>query len=474
MTPADYLAHDAVGLAHLIASREVSAAEVLDAALSRAEAANGKVNAIVLDLADRARADAARAGAAGGPLAGVPFLLKDLGAQLAGTATSSGSALFAGRPATSDSALDEAYRRAGLVIFGKTNTPELGLEPVTEPTHFGPCRNPWSLERTAGGSSGGAAAAVAAGIVPAAHASDGGGSIRIPASCCGLFGMKPSRGRVSAAPAGEGWGGFSTTHAVTRTVRDSAALLDVACKPQPGDPYWAPPPERPFLEEVSREPGRLRIGFTTQAIASGAISEDCAAAVRAAAGLCEGLGHDVREVRLEWAYGPVQRAASAIVAASVAATLDAEAERRGRAIESGEVEPATWAMSQTGRGLAAAGHVLALQTAHAFGRRVAQEFSTLDVILTSTLGMAPPPVGWLSGGGAAEYVSRLFAFMPNTQAFNVSGNPAMSVPLALSSEGLPIGVQFVAAQAAEALLFRLAAQLEAAAPWPGLAPAFAA
>ena len=285
----EYRQHDAVGLAGRVAKGEVSAGELLETALERMAQVNPALNAVTLDLADFGRKLAAAKPS--GPLAGVPFLLKDLGALLEGTVTSSGSALLKDNVAAADSALTTAYREAGLVIFGKTNTPEFGLMPITESSFLGPCRNPWDVSRTPGGSSGGAASAVAAGIVPAAHASDGGGSIRTPASACGLFGMKPSRGRVSFAPLGEGWGGASIQHAVTRSVRDSAVLLDIACQPQVGDPYFLPAPPRPYAQEVGRAPGSLRIGFTTAALASGALDPECAAAVLEAAKLCAGLGH---------------------------------------------------------------------------------------------------------------------------------------------------------------------------------------
>jgi Asp-tRNA(Asn)/Glu-tRNA(Gln) amidotransferase A subunit family amidase len=241
MNQSDYLARDAVGLAELIRSGEVSALEVVEAAITRLEAVNPRLNAVTLNLAETAR-ETVKAGAPEGPLGGVPFLLKDLGAQVAGLPTTAGSWLMGDPPSVADSAIVSAYRKGGLVLLGKTNTPEFGLEPVTEPVRFGPSRNPYDLARTPGGSSGGASAAVAGGIVPAAHASDGGGSIRIPAACCGLFGLKPSRGRVSFAPADEGWGGFSMQHAVTHTVRDSAVLLDLVSHPQPGDPYWRDAP----------------------------------------------------------------------------------------------------------------------------------------------------------------------------------------------------------------------------------------
>ncbi|MBV8682424.1 MAG: amidase, partial [Caulobacteraceae bacterium] len=331
-------------------------------------------------------------------------------------------------------------------------------------------RNPWNTDRTPGGSSGGAAAAVAAGIVPAAHASDGGGSIRIPASCCGLFGMKPSRGRVSMAPADEGWGGFSIQHAVSRTVRDSAVLLDIVSRPQPGDPYWAECPERRFAEEVETDVGQLKIAFTTQSIASDAIDPVCAEAVRDAARTCQELGHNVEEIVLDWDYEPVREAGGLIIAANTAAMLNTEAARRGREIGEDEVDAYTLALYRRGREIAAGDYIRALQTAHAFGRQAARTFQGFDVLLTSTLGCPPPPVGWLRGGGPAEYTKRLFHFMPNTQAFNITGQPAMTVPLSRSPDGLPIGVQFVGQAAGEAVLFRLAAQLEQARPWAFRSP----
>jgi Asp-tRNA(Asn)/Glu-tRNA(Gln) amidotransferase A subunit family amidase len=468
MNASDYLAQDAVGLADLIARREVSAREVMEAALARLEAVNPKLNAVTLDLG-QAALDRVASGTPEGPLGGVPFLLKDLGAQMAGTPTTAGSRIMGGEAATADSALVVKYKAAGLVIAGKTNTPEFGLEPVTEPARFGPTRNPWDLDRTSGGSSGGAAAAVAGGIVPAAHASDGGGSIRIPASACGLFGLKPSRGRVSFAPADEGWGGFSISHAVTWSVRDSAALLDAICGPEPGDPYWLDPPATPFAAEVGRDPGRLRIAFSTGALAAPALDPECAGAVRAAARLCESLGHHVEEASLPGDYAAVGQAAGTVVAASVAGMLDAEGARRGRPIGEDELEPVTWATWQRGRGVTGSAYVRALQAAHAFGRTMAAFFERYDVLLMSTLGSPAVPIGHLRCD-PSEYAQRLFAFMPNTQAFNVTGQPSMSTPLAMSAAGLPIGLQFTARTGEEALLFRLAGQLEQASPWKGRRP----
>jgi amidase len=462
----EYRAHDAVGLAGLVARREVSAAELLDAAVARMTEVNPQINAVTLDLTERARGEAP----ASGPLAGVPFLLKDLGANLKGTVTSGGSKLFAHAVAEADSATTRLYKAAGLNIFGKTNTPEFGLWPVTESEHLGVCRNPWDLGRTPGGSSGGAAAAVAAGIVPAAHASDGGGSIRTPAACCGLFGMKPSRGRVSFAPQGEGWAGASIQHAVTRSVRDSAALLDVVCQPQPGDPYFLAPPERPYLEEAGREPGVLRIGFTTAALQSTGLDPECEAAVQDAAKLCEDLGHTVEEVTVPGDFPAMQAAAGLVIAASVAANLAAEAERRGRPVEPGEVEVLTAASARRGEGVAAPDYVRAIQALHAFGRAVAGLFETYDVLLLSTLGRPAIPIGWIFEDRRL-IAERIFAFMPNTQPFNNTGQPAMTVPLAWSGSGLPIGVQFVGRMGEEAGLFRLAGQLERARPWFDRMPA---
>jgi Asp-tRNA(Asn)/Glu-tRNA(Gln) amidotransferase A subunit family amidase len=337
---------------------------------------------------------------------------------------------------------------------------------------FGPTRNPWDLSRTAGGSSGGAAAAVAAGIVPAAHASDGGGSIRIPASCCGLFGLKPSRGVVSYAPKDEGWGGFSCGHVVSRSVRDSAVLLDVTAQPQPGDPYWTAPPARPFATSAAEDPRRLRIAFTTAAFGAEAIDPECAEAVRAAARLCEDLGHQVEE-----ADPPIDRAslaaAGVVISASVAADLDAAAAARGRPIAPDEVEAVTWSSYERGRQVSGALYINSLRAAHALGRAMGAFMATHDILICATLGMPAVPIGYLKGGDPPDwdgYARRLFAFMPNTQAFNISGQPAASVPLAMSKSGLPIGVQIVGRQAEDALVLSLAGQLERAAPWAGRRP----
>ena len=457
----EYRSHDAVGLAALVAKKEVTPAELLDVAVARMAEVNPKINAVTRDMTDLARG----ASAGSGPLAGVPYLLKDLGAAYGGVPTTYGSKLFAEVVPAADSAITRLYKAAGLSIFGKTNTPEFGIWPVTEPHLLGVCRNPWDLDRTPGGSSGGASSAVSAGIVPAAHASDGGGSIRIPAACCGLFGMKPSRGRVSFAPGGEGWAGASIQHAVTRSVRDSAVLLDAVCAPQPGDPYFLSPPERPFAEEAGRDPGKLRIAFYDEALTVGSVLDpEVAEAVRETANLCEGLGHQVERAKLPGDHSAMQAAARTILWASVAANIDAECERRGRPLADGEIEPATYDIYRRGKETAAPDYVRAVQAVHAYGRAAASLFETYDVLLLATLGRPAIPIGYLFEK-PEETVQRLFSYMPNTQAFNNSGQPAMTVPLAWSAGGLPIGLQFAARTGEEAMLFRLAGQLERAKPW---------
>lgn len=468
MKQSEYLDFDAVGLADLIARREVSAAEVLNAALERMAEVNPTINAVIYTHVADARVDAA--GRSEGPLAGVPFLVKDYAAHVRGWPTTAGSRLYQNDIASADAPIVAAYRRAGLVIFGKTNLPELGLDATTEPDLHGPTLNPWDVSRTAGGSSGGSAAAVAAGIVPAAHASDAGGSIRIPASCCGLFGLKPSRGRVSFAPGGDGLAGFDVQHALTRSVRDSAALLDAVCAVDPGDPYSAAPRERPYSDEWRRAPGRLRIGYTAAAFEAGALAPECLSAVMDAAKLLSDLGHDLAEAHLPDGLEGAVAASGVVLGGHIAADLDSRAEQLGRPIIEGDVEPLTFARYQHARLPSASDYVRALRTVHGYGRAMADMFSKFDILVTSTLGSLPIAAGSLRGvaPGAAGLTRR--AFMPNTRIFNLTGQPAMSVPLAWSDQGLPIGVQFVARMGGEATLFRLAGQLEQAAPWAARRP----
>ena len=469
----EYQREDALGLASLISKREVSAGEVLDAALARLDRVNGKLNAVIDRFDEESKAAIAR-GLPEGPLRGVPFLVKDIGVWMKGHPTASGSRLFKDSPpAATDSALIAAYRRAGLVLFGKTNTPEFGAAAVTESPAFGIARNPWELERTPGGSSGGSAAAVAAGIVPAAHGSDGGGSIRIPSSCCGLFGLKPSRGRVSSAPLGDAWNGFAVNHVLTRSVRDSAVLLDVACQPVLGDNNFLPAPSTPFVEEVGRSPGKLRIGFIPGALMSPALDPEVAEAVKEAALLCASLGHGVEETRIAANFDDLRIKANNVLSANMAWMLQRAGEGRGRPVTEDDVEQVVWIIVQDGLKVSGVDISDAFAAIYQFNRTVGALFESYDVLLMATLGQTPVRVGDLSITKVEKdpYTSALYRFMPNTQPFNINGSPAMSVPLAWSKAGLPIGIQFVARPGNEAALFRLAGQLEAERPWAHKRPA---
>jgi amidase/6-aminohexanoate-cyclic-dimer hydrolase len=468
----DFEKHDGLGLADLIRRREVTPAEALEAAITRIEARNPALNAVVTRLYDQARG-AIAAGLPDGPFTGVPYALKDLGALYTGAVTSYGSRFFADNRADHDSELTARLKRAGLVILGKTNTPELGLAPSTEPRHLGPTRNPWNLAFSAGGSSGGAAAAVAAGMLPMAHATDGGGSIRIPASACGLFGLKPTRARNPMGPdQGEGWGGASVGHAVTRSVRDSAALLDATSGPDVGDPYWAPPPAGPFLAEVGRAPGRLRVALTVTPWSGVPVDGECAEAARAAARLCAGLGHHVEEARPEIDAPALGWATRTIIGANVRAQLEARAAALGRPVTAADVERVTWARAEDGAKATAADYARAMSVVHRTGRAVARFFLTHDILLTPTMCRPPHRLGVLDMESRDDkaYLDAVLASIGFTSLFNASGNPAMSVPLGWSRSGLPLGVQFVAAFGAEATLFRLAGQLETAAPWADRRP----
>lgn len=490
---AEYERYDGLGLAQLVRERRVTPAELLDAAIARLEERNAAINAVIHTMFDRAR-ETLRSPLPDGPFTGVPLLLKDLLAMYAGEPTSAGNRMLGAIPAPEDSEVVRRYKAAGFVIFGKTNTPEFGLTPYTEPEAFGPTRNPWDLSRSAGGSSGGSAAAVAARIVPLAGGGDGGGSIRIPASCCGVFGLKPSRGAVPTGPRfGEFWRGFVVEHVLTRSVRDSAAVLDAIGGADPGAPYPAPPRERPLLEEVSTEPGRLRIAFTATPWLGDHVHPDCRRALEDAVRLLEQLGHDVVEdgTRLDGEAFAVNFLT--IVAAEARADIERAAQFAGRPPRRKDFELATWVLGLLGKAMSASAYARAVTSMQMAGREVGRFMERYDLILTPTLADPPPPIGALQptrsermllaatarlrAGWLLEALDAMtplarktFAFIPYTPVFNVTGQPAMSVPLWWNADALPVGVHFAARLGDEATLFRLAGQLERARPWFDRAP----
>jgi amidase len=469
---------DATAQAALVRSGEVSPTELVQAAVDRAKAVNGDLNAIIHPRYDDAVAEAGGE-LADGPFTGVPFVLKDLDGTAAGQPLHAGTRFLKdhGYVAPTDSELTVRFREAGLVVIGRTNTPELGLVTTTEPEAYGPTRNPWDLGRSTGGSSGGSAACVAAGIVAMAHAGDGGGSIRIPASECGLVGLKPTRGRSSLGPElGEAWAGLVTRLAVTRSVRDTAALLDAVAGPGVGDPYWAPAPARPYVDELTAAPAPLRIGWTAASF-DGSIEVDpqVAAATEATANLLEQLGHRVEEASPS-ALGAGDTLEYFLPAYSswVARELDRLAEAVGAPVTEDGFEAGTWAIAEAGRATTAQQYLAALDGLHRLTRATVAwwEVDGFDLLLTPTLPELPPTLGQF-GTTKEEPLNGLFrSAIPAhfTAPFNVTGQPAISVPLHQSEEGLPMGMQFVAAPAREDLLIRLAAELESAHPWADRRP----
>jgi amidase len=467
---------DAMAQAELVRKKEVTPLELVEAAIERIERLNPTLNAVVTEAYDQAREIARTRQPRGGPLAGVPFLLKDILAFSKGLRTTMGTRLLERYVTDYDAEIVARYKAAGLIVVGKTNVPELGIVPTTESRLHGPCRNPWNTGHIAGGSSGGSGAAVASGMVPAAHGNDGGGSIRIPASCCGVFGLKPTRARNPLGPDfGDVMGGLVVEHALTRSVRDSAALLDATAGPGVGDPYWAPPRERPYLSEVGARPGRLKIGFTTMgADPSAQIHPDCVEAVRQAASLCSELGHDVEEMKTRWAqeYDGIARDFMVLYSGQVAATVTTIFKVLGQKPSAEWFEPLTWMLYEMGTRFHAGDYLNAVTSLQRFSRAVASLFLTYDVTLTPTLSQPPPRLGTLTPEGEDPAVSwvrvgRLCAFTPIE---NITGQPAMSVPLFWNSDGLPVGVHFSGRFGEEATLFRLAAQLEEARPWKGRLP----
>jgi len=472
----DYDDFDATGLAKGIAEGLFSADELLSTALERVETLNPALNAVTQVQAARARANIA-AGLPDGPLRGVPFLLKDLGAEAIGFPGNNGSRLLRNTTYSYNSTLVERLLAAGLVVFARTTSPEGGIGCATEAAVYGgPTRNPWALDHTPGGSSGGSGAAVAAGIVPAAHGSDGGGSIRIPASSCGLFGFKPTRARLPDGPAsGEGWGGMAIDGFLTRSVRDSALLLDIGSGPEPGAPYVAPPLDGSFLEAMEKRPKGLRVALCTTTFDGETVHPECAAAAEAAAKLLEQMGHHVEIARPEADTAGMMRAWTAIVACGTALGVSQKLRKLGRELQPDDLEPVARSACDYARTISGADYLDALETVHAYGRQMAGFFARFDLLVSPTLAEPPAKVGRFSHDRESYLDYRLgpdgvFAYSPYTACFNASGQPAASLPLAWSSGGLPIGVHIAAPFGADELLMAVSAELERAQPWSGKRP----
>ena len=469
----DYENHDAVGLAALVARGETTPEALLEAAIARVDARNETVNAVTNRLYDYGRRAIAD-GLPDGPLKGVPYLLKDLSASLAGCPTTRGCKFFEDVVPAEDSELVKRLKRAGVAIFGRTNTCELGLSLTCEPQLHGATKNPWDRTRISGGSSGGAAAAVAARMLPAAHASDGFGSIRAPAACCGLVGLKPTRGRNTMAPyLGEGLSGLATEHAVSLSVRDSAAILDATRGPGAGDPYSAAPPDRPFLDEAGTDPGRLRIAFTRRAPNGAPVEADAIRVLEETASLAAELGHRVEEADPAIDGAAVVPTFLTLMAVNTAVNLSSHPSA-GRAAREDEVERITWLSAKMGEAVSGADCVRATQTMHRLGRQMADFHRRFDILLTPGLATGTAvKLGWLdmTMDDVDEYWRRVFHFSPFTVWFNITGQPAIMLPLGESADGLPVAVQAVAPYGDEATLFRFSAQLETARPWFDRKPA---
>ncbi len=488
----EYRSLDATAMIAGIASGDFTATELVDAAARRLRRVNPTLNAAVLDLSSAARRDV-RAGLPSGPLHGIPMVVKDMDGTLAGVRCTMGSRSLVDWVPKNDSTLLGRYRAAGAVFLAKTNCPEFGMVGVTEPELHGPTRNPWNTDHTPGGSSGGTGAAVAAGVVPVGHGGDGGGSIRIPSSHCGLFGLKPSRGRMPTGPdIGEGWNGLAIAHALTRSVRDSALLLDVGRGVDSGAPYAEPPGPRSFVAAMQRRVKRLRIGVSRRAQLAGEIHADNLAAIDDAVALLTDLGHKVEEVDLQFDREELLAAFLTITVASIAQDVAATTSKTGREPKPNMFEPATWFAYRLGQVLSAQDLEAALAVRDRFARSMAAQMSGLDLHMTSTTAIPPVKIGELNLSGVertglgalrrlasvsgpatnplyrtllAQLSEQLMAPNPNTETANLTGRPAMSVPLFWNDTGLPIGTQFTADLGQEALLLQLARELEEARPW---------
>jgi amidase len=463
----EYSFMDATSLAELIRKKEIKPIELIEAAIERIEHLNPKLNAIITPMFEMATKEA-KGDIPQGPFTGVPILLKDIAAEHAGVRHTEASDFLADYIPSYHSELVDRFKRSGAIIIGVTNAPEFGLFGTTEPRRFGPTCNPWNIQHSTGGSSGGSAAAVSAGLVPIAHANDGGGSIRIPASCCGIFGLKPTRGRNPLGPDyGEFWGGLACEHVVTRSVRDSAAMLDATSGPDRGAPYYAPPPSRPFIQEVGTDPGKLKFGFTVNSPLGTPVHKDCAVAVKETASLLENLGHVVEEINLDNDYEKGMNSWITVVTSSLAWEIDAWSRKIGKEPTKDDFEPATWALLEIGKQHSASSYVDAVGNMHKFTRNFTNNFLQFDMLITPTL--AEPPI--LLGSFDSTEDDPLAGFMrqgpyaPFTAICNMTGQPAMSVPMFWNSDNLPIGVHFMGRYGDESTLFKLASQLEKAKPW---------
>jgi amidase len=464
---AEYASHDATGLAELVARGDVTPDDLLDSAIAAMDRDEPRLNAVVHRFEDLGR-QAIAAGLPDGPFRGVPLLIKNTGFEVAGTPLSTGSRLFDDVVSAADGTLARRYKAAGLVIIGKSNTPELALSFTTEPQAFGATRNPWNVEHSPGGSSGGSAAAVAAGYVPMANASDGAGSTRLPAAHCGLFGFKPTRLRNPLGPVVvEGIAGMSTPHALSWTVRDNAALLDATSGPDIGDPYAAPAPERPFLAEVRRDPGRLSIGLTLASPLGGEVDAECTEAAITAARLCEDLGHTVEETDAGYDAAALKAAWRVIAGVSNVAAVEAQGRRRGVADPLALLEPVNAEWILEARGISGAAYLTAVQTLHRTARALGRFFERYDALLSPTTAAPAPRLGEMAGVGTTldAFYDLFWRHSPFTCAFNAAGCPAMSVPMGETKAGLPVGAHFGAGFGKDALLFRLAGQIERVRPW---------
>ena len=464
----DYQGLDAWAMSEAVRKGELSGEDLLAAALARCSAVNPKVKAVNMLHEDYARALLKQGGQAQGALAGVPILVKDLNTYLKGTVTSNGSRLFKDAPAAArTSTLISRYEQAGALPFGKTTCPEFGLTTTTESLLWGQTRNPWNLEHSAGGSSGGAASAVAAGIVPVAHATDGGGSIRIPASYCGLIGLKPSRYRTPSGPAHfEGWFGASVGNVVSRSVRDMALFLDVGQGHEPGSPYWSAPLARPFVQELEREPGKLRVAVVRQSLTGTPLDPAIAATLEATIKQLAGLGHELEELNL--AVDPRQMfgAHGAVIGTALTTLVRDREQALGRAAGAGDLEKITQVVLERARGTTGEGLYRARQSFESIGALMESHFERFDLILSPVTANLTPRIGLLSLDQDWDtYARHAMGSAGFTALANVSGQPAISLPLGWSQEGLPVGMMFTARLGGEDVLLRLARQLEQAMPW---------